>query len=176
MSPALALTLTRCLAKNPEDRWQTANELVHSLRSVGTATVSPANPLHASRAHRFLNRVNRSATISAVLVALLGLGVAAMHWRARAPVGVARIQSIAVLPLENLSRDPQQEYFADGMTEALIGGLSKISALRVISRTSVMHYKGTKATVPEIARELKVDGVVEGSVQRVGDRVKSQRN
>jgi serine/threonine protein kinase/tetratricopeptide (TPR) repeat protein len=172
MSPAIARTLTRCLAKHPEDRWQTANELVHNLRSVGIAAVSPANLLHASRARRSLNRVNRSGTIAAVLVALLGLGVLALHWHTRAPAGAARIQSIAVLPLENLSRDPQEEYFADGMTEALIGGLSKISALHVISRTSVMHYKGTKATVPEIARELKVDGVVEGSVQRVGDRVK----
>jgi TolB-like protein/Tfp pilus assembly protein PilF len=107
-----------------------------------------------------------------VLVVVLGLGVAAMRWRAHGSAEAVHIQSVAVLPLENLSDDPEQEYFADGMTEALISGLSKISALRVISRTSVMHYKGTKATLPEIARELNVDGVVEGSVQRVGERVK----
>src|SRR5437764_9297213 len=64
----------------------------------------------------------------------------------------SRIQSIAVLPLENLSRDPEQEYFADGMTEALITSLTKISALRVISRTTVMHYKGVRRPLPEIAR------------------------
>ena len=81
------------------------------------------------------------------------------------------IQSLVVLPLENLSGDPQQEYFADGMTDALISELAKISALRVISRTSAMHYKGTKKSLPEIARELKVDAVVAGTVQRAGDRV-----
>jgi TolB-like protein len=71
-----------------------------------------------------------------------------------------------------LSRDPAQEYFTDGMTEELIAQLTKIAALRVISRTSVMHYKGTSKTIPVIARELSVDGVIEGSVLRSGNRVR----
>ena len=83
-----------------------------------------------------------------------------------------RIKAIAVLPLANLSRDPEQEYFADGMTEALITDLAQIGALRVISRTSAMRYKGTDKPLPEIARELNVDGLVEGSVLRAGDRVR----
>jgi TolB-like protein len=82
------------------------------------------------------------------------------------------IRSIAVLPLANLSGDPQQEYFADGMTEALTAELGQIGSLRVISRTSVMQYKGTKKPLPQIARELNVDAVIEGSVFRVGDRVR----
>ncbi len=82
------------------------------------------------------------------------------------------IRSIAVLPLENFSGDPKQEYFADGITEELITELGKISALRVISRTSAMTYKGTKKTLPEIARELKVDAVVEGSVERENNQVR----
>jgi TolB-like protein len=82
------------------------------------------------------------------------------------------IRSLAVLPLQNLSSDPGQEYFVDGMTDALITELSKISALRVISRTSTVHYEGTKKTLPEIVRELNVDGVVEGSVIRTGNRVR----
>src|SRR5204863_8471011 len=77
-----------------------------------------------------------------------------------------------VLPLENFSPDPEQKYFADGLTEALITSLAKISALRVISRTSAMQYKGVRnKSVREIARELGVDGIVEGTVQRSGDRV-----
>lgn len=80
--------------------------------------------------------------------------------------------SLAVLPLENLSRDPEQEYFADGLTEALITNLAKIGALRVISRTTAMHYKGVHRPVPEIARELGVGKVVEGAVLRSGDRVR----
>ncbi len=86
----------------------------------------------------------------------------------RAPVAIS---SIMVLPLENLSGDSQQEYFADGMTDALIGDLAKIGGLHVISRTSSMHYKGTKKSLPEIAKEISVDAVVEGTVQRSGDRV-----
>src|SRR3984893_3693470 len=82
------------------------------------------------------------------------------------------IQSLAVLPLANLSRDPGQDYFADGMTDALITDLAQIGSLRVISRTSVMHYKGTSKTVPEIGRELKVDVVVEGAAQTSGGRVR----
>jgi TolB-like protein/Tfp pilus assembly protein PilF len=83
-----------------------------------------------------------------------------------------RIQSIAVLPLENLSGDPEQDYFADGMTEALIAGLAKIQALRVISRTSVMRYKGARIGLSEIARALDVQAIVEGSVLRSGGRVR----
>jgi TolB-like protein len=81
-----------------------------------------------------------------------------------------KIQSLVVLPLENLSRDPEQEYFADGLTEALITNLAKISALRVVSRTTAMQYKGARKTVPEIVRELGVDAIVEGTVQRFGER------
>ena len=77
-----------------------------------------------------------------------------------------------MLPLENLSGDPQQQYFADGMTEELTTELSQVSSLRVVSRTSAMRYKGTQKSVPEIARELNVDAVVEGSVEREGDRVR----
>jgi serine/threonine-protein kinase len=83
-----------------------------------------------------------------------------------------RIRAVAVLPLANLSQDPEQDYFVDGMTEALIAELAQVGALRVISRTSAMHYKGTTKTIPEIARELGVDGIIEGSVTRAGERVR----
>ena len=91
---------------------------------------------------------------------------------ARSASQAPRIESIAVLPLENLSGDPGQEYFADGMTEALISDLARIGALRVVSRRSAMRYKGGRQSLPEIARELGVDAVVEGSVLRAGDRVR----
>jgi TolB-like protein/DNA-binding winged helix-turn-helix (wHTH) protein/cytochrome c-type biogenesis protein CcmH/NrfG len=102
---------------------------------------------------------------------LVLLGVAAYGLR---PVRATRpeITSLAVLPLDNLSDDPAQEYFADGMTESLIANLARIRALRVVSRTSVMRFKQTKRPLSEIARELNVDAIVEGSVQRTGDGVK----
>jgi TolB-like protein len=86
------------------------------------------------------------------------------------------IDSIAILPFDNLSHDPEQEYFADGMTEELITNLGKVSALRVISRTSVMRYKGTRKPLPEIAKELNVDALVEGTVLRSGNRVRITAN
>jgi TolB-like protein/DNA-binding winged helix-turn-helix (wHTH) protein/Tfp pilus assembly protein PilF len=88
------------------------------------------------------------------------------------PARTARIQSIAVLPLDNLSGDPGQEYFADGMTDALITDLARIGSLRVISRTSVMRYKAARKPLAQIARELNVDAIVEGSVVRSGNRVR----
>ncbi|MBZ5621413.1 MAG: winged helix-turn-helix domain-containing protein [Acidobacteriia bacterium] len=91
---------------------------------------------------------------------------------ARAPEPEPRIRSLAVLPLANLSDDPQQEYFADGMTDALITDVSTIRAVKVISRTSVMQYKGAKKPLPQIARELRVDGVIEGTVQRSNRQVR----
>jgi TolB-like protein/Flp pilus assembly protein TadD len=85
--------------------------------------------------------------------------------------GSGRIESLAVLPFKNLSCDPEQEYFAEGVTEALINNLAKIGALRVISRTTAMRYKQTEKSLPQIARELNVDAVVEGTVQRSAERV-----
>jgi TolB-like protein/Tfp pilus assembly protein PilF len=90
----------------------------------------------------------------------------------RAPQQTPRIDSIAVLPLDNHTGDPAQEYFSDGMTEELISAISKIRALRVISRTSVMKYKGTRKSLPAIAKELRVDAVVEGSVARSDQKVR----
>ncbi len=115
----------------------------------------------------------RGSLLGYALVVLFPLVMVALGYvlyATRKPSPVA-ISSIMVLPLENLSGDPQQEYFADGMTDALIGDLAKLGGLHVISRTSSMHYKGTKKSLPEIAKEISVDAVVEGTVQRSGDRV-----
>jgi TolB-like protein/DNA-binding winged helix-turn-helix (wHTH) protein/Flp pilus assembly protein TadD len=104
-----------------------------------------------------------------IIVSLAILSVWLFRSRAPAPTG---IRSIAVLPLENLSGDASQNYFADGMTDELITDLAQISALRVISRTSVMVYKGARKPLQQIARELNVDAVIEGSVLRSGDEVR----
>jgi TolB-like protein/DNA-binding winged helix-turn-helix (wHTH) protein len=106
-----------------------------------------------------------------ILVALL-FALAFKSERLLGRPAVPAIHSIAVLPLQNLSNDPSQEYFADGMTEELITDLSQISALRVASHQSVSRYKKSDKPLPEIARELNVDALVEGSVQRAGDRVR----
>jgi hypothetical protein len=97
------------------------------------------------------------------ILALLVVAYFATRSRLRGATG-PKIKSLAVLPLKNLSGDPTQEYFADGMTEEIIGRLSMIRGLRVISRTSVMRFKDTRAPVPEIAKTLGVDAIVEGSV------------
>jgi TolB-like protein/DNA-binding winged helix-turn-helix (wHTH) protein len=112
-----------------------------------------------------------------LLVLLLGVNVGELRERllgkhSAGGASAGRIRSVAVLPLENLSGDPAQEYFVDGMTEELITDLGKVGGLRVISRTSSMHYKGTRKTLPEIARELNVDAVIEGAVLRSGDHVR----
>jgi TolB-like protein/Flp pilus assembly protein TadD len=116
----------------------------------------------------------------ALFTVALVLGLDLGGWRdglmeligAKHAVSVPKIESIAVLPLLNLSRDPSQEYFADAMTEELIAELGQTSSLRVISRTSVMQYKGAKKPLPQIAKELNVDAVIEGSVLQAGNRVR----
>jgi TolB-like protein/DNA-binding winged helix-turn-helix (wHTH) protein/Flp pilus assembly protein TadD len=122
------------------------------------------------------SRWRRPAVVVALAAGLvLVAGVAAYFYVGRAsrrtPESSPKIRAVAVLPLENLSRDPEQEYFAEGVTDELITNLAKIGALRVISRTSVMRYKGTKKSLPEIARELNVDAVVEGTVVHSPGRV-----
>ena len=103
---------------------------------------------------------------------LLGLNVSGLRDRLLGKVNPVSIQSLAVLPLENLSNDTSQDYFGDGMTEALITDLAKIGAVRVMSRSSVMKYKGARKPLSEIGRELNVDAVLTGSVVRSGERVR----
>jgi TolB-like protein/DNA-binding winged helix-turn-helix (wHTH) protein/Flp pilus assembly protein TadD len=143
----------------------------------GLPTAALERSEQSTRATEVQPPVKQSKIRSAVALALLplvaiGLAIwlvqAFSHRASAAPA----LRSIAVLPMENLSGDAAQEYFADGMTDELITDLAKVNALRVISRTSVMRYKGTKKGLPEIARELNVDGIVEGSVTRSGQRVR----
>ncbi|HWY67355.1 MAG TPA: winged helix-turn-helix domain-containing protein [Terriglobales bacterium] len=120
---------------------------------------------------------NKKRVVTIALVAVALLGLATLIWRlsvtpTTGKAGAVHIASVAVLPLENLSRDPEQEYFADGMTDELITDLAKIHSLRVISRNSVMHYKGKHVPIPQIGRELNVDAVIEGTVTRSGNRVR----
>lgn len=121
---------------------------------------------------RLLKRLSVPLTLLIVGGLLLMLNVDKMRSRIFARSQLLEIHSIAVLPLQDLSSDPQQEYFSDGMTDELITNLAKISKLRVISHTSVERYKGTKLPLPEIAKQLGVDVVVEGKVLRSGDRVR----
>jgi TolB-like protein/tetratricopeptide (TPR) repeat protein len=168
----------KALRKEPQRRYGSVEELSEDLRRhrQGLAVRARKDGL-AYRAGKLVRR-NKATAITALTMTALAalLSAVVSNWAritgASAPTTPAAISSLAVLPLANLSRDPEQEYFADGMTEALITDLSRIRSLRVISRTSVMRYKGAPKRVPEIARELKVDGVVEGSVLRSGDRVR----
>jgi TolB-like protein/DNA-binding winged helix-turn-helix (wHTH) protein len=150
---------------------------VERVNGTALATVADSVPVATAAESVFKRRSLRNGiligiTATVALLTLFAL-MPAHKWRRFAgKSGVPQIRSIAVLPLQNLSGDPAQEYFADAMTEELITELSRLSSLRVISRTSVMRYKKTDKSLPEIARELGVDGIVEGSVVRSGDRVR----
>jgi len=116
--------------------------------------------------------VAATAAVAALAATLLALNVFRLRDRILGRTGAARIQSLAVIPFTNLSGDPTQEYFSDGITDALINALAQIDSVKVISRTSIIRYKKTDKSLPEIAHELKVDGIIEGTVQRSGDRVR----
>jgi TolB-like protein/DNA-binding winged helix-turn-helix (wHTH) protein/Tfp pilus assembly protein PilF len=134
------------------------------------------SPHHSAQSEAPLDlKLRKSrAFLAAAIVALLVVGSAFLVTRlALRPTNAAsRPHSIAVLPLDNLSGDPSEDFFADGMTDQLITDLAKVGSVRVVSRTSVQHYKGTKKSLPEIARELNVDDIVEGSVIRSRQRVR----
>src|SRR5215472_4708693 len=112
-----------------------------------------------------------AAATATVLVGILVVANISVirNWVMKRRHTIPQISAVAVIPLENLSHDPEQEYFADGITDALITDLAKASDVRVTSRTSVVHYKGTKKSIGDIGRELNVDAVVEGTVTRVGN-------
>jgi eukaryotic-like serine/threonine-protein kinase len=171
--PRLEEAILKCLEKDRENRYQSAKELGIDLRRLAVPSAVVGNaPLPRERIRLRRAIVIGGGSVLAVFIVSVALDVGGLRQRLLYSTAPPKIQSLAVLPLENLSGDPSQAYFADGMTEELTTELAQIGALRVISRTSVEHYKGTKKTLPEIARELRVDAVVAGSVERSGDRVR----
>jgi TolB-like protein/DNA-binding winged helix-turn-helix (wHTH) protein/Tfp pilus assembly protein PilF len=141
-----------------------------SAKQAGTRQTAPAQS--------WLQHSRAAVALAALLTVglLAALGVITLRLQRSRAAGAPRVRSIAVLPFTNLSGDPSQEYFADGMTEELVTELGKVGALRVISHTSVNRFKGTKASLQEIAGELQVDALVEGVVARDGNRVRVTAN
>ena len=167
VNPGLRAVILRCLAKEPTQRYKLASEVNAALQAL--------QPGSAHTTRRLSGGNRWPVVIAAIGLAALTVFLATdLSRRGRAVGGTSggRIRSLAVLPLSNLSGDPRQEYFADGLTDELIADLASIPSFTVISRTSAMRYKGTGKAVPQIARELGVDGILEGSVLRSNDRVR----
>jgi TolB-like protein/Tfp pilus assembly protein PilF len=152
----------------PKFHWESSPALPQPSEPV---QAKESEPDSSAERETFLPRRIVAITL-ATLVLIGAIGYIGFKFWPRKPASEPEHHAIAVLPLENLSGDPHQDYFADSMTEELIADLGEVSASRVISRTSTMTYKGTRKTLPQIARELGVDTVVEGSVLRQGNQVR----
>jgi TolB-like protein/DNA-binding winged helix-turn-helix (wHTH) protein/Tfp pilus assembly protein PilF len=160
----------RFLETLPKTGYRFIAQVARSKPYIG-ASIAPTPPSPA----RTRSKLNHLTIAALVLVPLLILfAIIAWRYRHREPAdgSGARFTFLAVLPLRNLSADPEQEYFSEGMTDELITNLARMTGIRVISHTSVERYKNTTAPLPQIARELGVDGVVEGTVTRAGNRVR----
>ncbi len=169
----LEIIISHCLEKSVDSRFQSSRDLAFHLRQVQPKTLS-SQAASIRTGHPKHSRFNYVTSVSMIILAA---GLLFVLWKfntgnRNVPDQLPSIRSLAVMPLTNFSGDPSQDYFADGMTEALITDLAQIKSIKVISRTSVMHYKGTQKTLKEIAGELKVDGIVEGSIIRSGDRIR----
>ncbi|MCI0606376.1 protein kinase [bacterium] len=156
--------VSRCLRKEKTQRFASAQELLGALEMVTTVTEAVSS--------RVLRPGRNLWFFAAVFVLIAIAGGVLWKSKKKSPGSLEKIQSIAVLPLQNLSGDSNQQYLVDGMTDELIAELSKIKSLKVISRTSSMQYKEAKKPLPDIARELDVDALVEGSVFRESDQVR----
>ena len=172
LSSRLEELILKCLEKEPENRYQSEKELVVDLRRLGTPTVA-VQPETSRRAQLWW-AIPTALAVVATLAALFLLNMAGLRDSLLGSPAPApgQISSLAVLPLDNLSGDPEEAYLVDGMHDALLADLAKLWALKVISRQSVIRYQDTDKSAPEIAQELGVDAIVEGSVLRAGDRVR----
>jgi serine/threonine protein kinase/Tfp pilus assembly protein PilF len=159
--------VSKALEKDPDKRYKKVEELLDDLKSISAGIVP--EEIKARLRKEKLRKRKRAILYAGAAAFVIILGVLGLTLFKAPP---ETIDSIAVLPLENLTGDPEQDYFVDGATDELIGQLGQISALRVISRQSVIQYRGSNKPLPEIARELNVDAIVEGSVQQVGDSVR----
>jgi TolB-like protein/Tfp pilus assembly protein PilF len=167
----LSSLIHRCLQKEPDQRYGATVDLLHELRNIkDQLTQTTIQILPPPRRQKYVAILFAAILITACAVAFFNFEQFKNYFGAIH--GVEKIDSLALMPLTNLSGDPKQEYFADGMTEELISKLGRIESLRVISRSSVMAYKGKQKPAGEIAKELKVDAILEGSVMQVGDRVR----
>ncbi len=158
----------KSMKKSPNERYQSVSDLLVDLRALMIRAESGKTKTRApevKRPKKLVVYIPAALLVLFIMIIIIGRGNLFTS-------GMDKIDSIAVLPLANLSDDPAQEYFVDGMTDALIAELSQISALRVISRTSIMTYKGVRKPLPEIAHELNVDALVEGTVLRSGDQIR----
>ena len=173
LPPAMDDIVRRCLAKHPNDRWQKASEVVRDLKLVTESLVQiRTQPVPSAVSKR--NRLWKwsAGSLVATVMGVATWGAAGGFHRSPMMDSSDRIRSLAVLPLANLSGDPEQIYLADGMTEQLIADLATIGRLRVISSMSVKGYKDAAKPAPAVARELRVDAIIEGSVVRANDKVR----
>ena len=170
LSVELNQIINKALKKNPQQRYQNIDELKSELDKLNLSNESSYSLKETSKesSKKIHKNIKIGLTIF-LLIVVVGIGYILLN---RSQETTRVIDSLAVLPLENISGDPNQEYFSDGMTEALITELSRIKALKVISRTSMMRFKNTQKPLPEIAKQLKVAAVVEGSVLKAGDKVR----
>jgi eukaryotic-like serine/threonine-protein kinase len=161
----------KCLEKAPQDRYASAGELIAALEEFAVPSSSGRAVVRTGGAAR--RWIWPAAGLLTSLIVAAGFALDIGGWRTRLAGGSSpTISSLAVLPLANLSGDPGQDYFSEGITEALTTELAQIGSLRVISRTSAMHFRDSRDTLPEIGRKLNVDAIVEGSVTRSANRVR----
>ncbi|MHC4686313.1 MAG: protein kinase domain-containing protein, partial [Planctomycetota bacterium] len=180
----ILVLLRRCLEKEPRRRFRDIGDIAITLEETTTELQRPmlrTKPVRAGRAKHtkwsrrvlpwFITGVAVATVVFLLFIIAFKLGKTPEKQQEKAVLvsAIKPIKAIVVLPFENLSGDPEQEYFVDGMTDALSAELGKIKALRVISRTSAMQYKDTDKVIPEIAKELSVDAVIEGSVLKAGN-------
>jgi len=169
----LARAITRCLEKNRGERFQSARDLAYSLRAIGTATNLAFEAPE--------ERTRRMRWVAALLIVLALLTVAAVVWSRRVAEssgvvgGITRrlgaTRSLAILPFVNATGDAEAEYLSDGVTETLINTLARVPGVRVMSRTSVFHYKGKSADPMQVGRELNVTSIVVGRIEDVGGKL-----